>query len=86
MGDGAKISYVPLFRCRLCKARMFERDCIGHLERHGALNIGNWRLVNVDDHWRTYFVRGRKNTPERPGALWKPLNHGHTKNTRRAAG
>lgn len=83
MGDDATIKLVPLYRCMICKARMFQRDCIGHLERHSAFNNGDWQLV--DKPWRGYFTRGRKNTPDRPGALWKPLNHGHTKNTRAAA-
>lgn len=64
-----KVELVSLFKCRLCQARMFQRDCHGHMERHG---------IYVNGDWRDYFVRGKRDTPTRPGAHHKPLYHRKT--------
>ena len=59
-----EIELVCLYRCKMCDSRLFERDMHGHLERHGIYANGSTR---------DYFVRGRRNTPGRPGGNWKPL-------------
>jgi len=59
------VNLVPLYRCKDCGVRLFEKDAKGHLERHG--------LAGVNGNWRDYFVRGKKDTPEKPGASYKPL-------------
>lgn len=59
-----KTELVCLYRCNLCNTRMFERDMHGHLERHGIYANGSTR---------TYFTRGRRDTPSRPGGNWRPM-------------
>jgi hypothetical protein len=44
---------------------MYEQDAKGHLERHG--------IEGVNGNWRTYFVKGRKEQPGRPGARYSPI-------------
>jgi hypothetical protein len=64
MGD-RDVILVPLYRCKQCKVRVFERDAHGHLERHG--------LTGINGNWREYFTKGRKDTPLKPGGHYKPL-------------
>ncbi|MBW2190122.1 MAG: hypothetical protein JRG93_11140 [Deltaproteobacteria bacterium] len=59
-----EIDLVCLFRCKLCDARMFERDIAGHVLRHG---VPNGRGV------KKLFVRGKRSTPAKPGGNWKPM-------------
>jgi len=63
---------VCLFRCKLCGTRMFWRDCRGHMDRHGIATNGDLR---------SYFTRGPKNVPARPGAHYQPINYGRTSKT-----
>lgn len=56
---------VHLFRCKDCGVRVFEQDAKGHLERHG--------ISGVNGDWRTYFVRGKRDTFKRPGDHYKPM-------------
>ena len=60
-----KILLVPLHRCRECNARMFERDRLGHLERHG--------ISLSDDELSMYFRAGKKDTPALVGGNYRPL-------------
>lgn len=59
-----KTELVCLYRCNLCHTRMFERDMRGHLERHS---------IHANGDARTYFVRGRRDTPDKPGGNWRPM-------------
>ena len=60
---------VCLYRCRKCGVRLFEKDAPSHTERHG-----------LDARkWRSFFIRGKRDTWSRPGMHHKPLNHGRTK-------
>lgn len=58
MGDEVKM--VRLYKCKDCGARLFKRDTLGHLERHG--------LSGTNGNSLSYFVKGKPDTPERPGA------------------
>lgn len=72
MGDQARL--VALYRCKQCGVRMFECDTRGHLERHG--------IESVNGNWRSFFVRGKKDTYDRPGGGYKPL---YKKNSKRSS-
>lgn len=48
-----------MFRCRVCNVRMFERDCAGHLARHG--------LTVAHDQVAGYFIEGPRDALGRPG-------------------
>lgn len=63
-----EISLVCLFRCRICGTRVFEKDMHGHLERHGIYANGDTKK---------YFVRGRRDTPAKPGYHHKHLFQVH---------
>jgi len=63
-----KNTLVALFKCKMCGARLFFRDCKGHLERHG---------IHANGDTRTYFVRGKRDTYEHPGGDWKSLRQVH---------
>lgn len=58
---------VSLFRCRTCKVRVFERDCTGHLARHGV-NVTKLTPSQI----LTHFERGPKTAAARPGDGVKP--------------
>jgi len=53
-----EIRLVCLYRCKHCGTRLFDHDIKGHLERHGV-------YANGDS--RKHFLRGRRDTPEKPG-------------------
>jgi len=57
-GDGMNVLMVALYRCKHCRARMFERDISRHLVSHPSL----------DGEPLSHFVRGKKDTPSKPGA------------------
>lgn len=69
-----EIDKVSLYRCKHCRARMFMDDCAGHLERH--------EILAEPKDLRKHFVRGRKDTPCRPGDHHRPR---YTPMSRRAA-
>lgn len=48
-----------MFRCKLCKVRLYEKDCAGHLGRHG-LTVDSEQVL---DH----FERGPATASSRPG-------------------
>lgn len=54
-----------MFRCRHCGVRMFERDCEGHLRRHGL-------DVLPKDVLRHHFEKGPCDQAARPGDNVKP--------------
>lgn len=62
---GHDVTLVPLYRCKQCGCRVFERDASGHLERHG--------LDRVNGDWRSYYVKGKRDTPVKPGCNYRPL-------------
>lgn len=55
---------VSLYRCKKCGIRVFERDAIGHLRRHGY----------SEENWRGRFVKGKKDTSDRPGSRYTPIH------------
>jgi hypothetical protein len=72
---------VSMFRCKECKVRMFERDCAGHLERHG-IPIRQLTPAQI----LTHFDRGPVTAIARPGDGMKPLHyHGKKKAPKPAA-
>jgi hypothetical protein len=56
MAEGPLVS---MFRCTQCSVRLFEKDCAGHLARHG--------LAVPADTVLTYFERGEPIVAGRPG-------------------
>lgn len=50
---------LSLFTCKICKTRLFEKDCAAHLARHG--------LKIAPDKVLTHFERGPATQPARPG-------------------
>ena len=56
--DDKQIEMVALFRCKSCGTRLFWKDCRGHMTRHETQTNGDLR---------EYFVRGKQDTPEKPG-------------------
>ena len=60
-----EIKLVRLHRCKLCKARMFERDRYGHMARHGMA----CSKLDIARH----FKPGYKDTPAQVGGNYKPL-------------
>ena len=61
---GGEANLVALYRCKQCGVRLFEQDTKGHLERHGTHANGNWR---------EFFVRGKKDTFDKPGGSYTPM-------------
>lgn len=61
---------VALFRCRKCDAWLFERDCAGHLLRHGV-DVATLTPGRVLAH----FHRGPKTAAPHPGENVKPMYH-----------
>lgn len=51
---------VALYRCKRCKVRMFERDCAGHLARHGV-RLDDPKFIPV------HFEKGADDTAPHPG-------------------
>jgi hypothetical protein len=70
-----EVILVALFRCKKCSCRVFEQDVHGHLERHG--------LTGINGDWRTYFVKGKRDTHSRPGANYSPM-YKRSKQTKKA--
>lgn len=59
---------LPMFTCKICKVRLLERDCAGHLQRHG---------VKVEDSKvMERFTRGAPEVDARPGAGLKSFQPG----------
>jgi hypothetical protein len=52
---------VPLYTCKLCQVRMFEKDVAGHIRRHGmeADNPLAFFLVGDADHFDKPGAAGR---------------------------
>jgi len=70
----AHMSLVSMFRCKKCKVRMFERDCAGHLSRHG-IDISKFTNEEV----LSYFERGPRTARARPGDGLTRMNYGKKK-------
>ena len=69
MGD----DLVSLFRCRYCRARMFERDVLPHMRRHVRSCEVAWLEADVEPSdlpkiLKGSFERGPADTFARPGA------------------
>lgn len=56
---------MKLYRCTLCKVRMFECDRRGHIDRHG--------IDVADGELGRYFKAGPKDTPALVGGSWVPM-------------
>lgn len=55
----------PMFTCKQCSVRLLERDCAGHLSRHG--------LRVTADQVLSHFTKGNKaEVNDRPGDLTIP--------------
>jgi len=68
MGD----DLVSLFRCRYCRARMFERDVLPHMRRHVRSCEVAWLEADVEPSdlpkiLKGFFERGPADTFPRPG-------------------
>ncbi len=66
-----------MFRCKRCGVRMFERDCAGHLYRHG-LQVTPGKVAS-------HFEMGPVTARSRPGDGVKPLYYQHGKKKARPA-
>jgi hypothetical protein len=74
---------VPLYKCRNCNVRMFEKDCQGHLLR--CQGIVQPEMRNV----LKYFTKGLPEQHARPGGNWKPMHQpgrGRRKGAKKPAG